>query len=741
MARHPQSSTHTVGPPASGDTQPRTHAQGLANRAPRRSVKQQPRLLHTILLWSVVSMAALAVATASFLFIAAPTDLVRDQIVQRVKERTGRDLAIAGGTSLTFFPSMGLRLHEVTLSPPPGMSGAPMARVAEMNVELPIWPLMRGELEVEQVVLRRPELNLRVDADGRRSWSFRRQGGKQSGASRAAGGGAGTGASRLDALRSLPLGDVRIEDGTIRYVDERRNREEEITGLDLEIGLDSLDNPLEARGDFTLRGQTIDVTGRLESLAVLLAGSPAQLALRLSGQNGEATYEGTLATADAPTLSGALSVKSGSLRELAALLGAHLPRDDGDEPFTLMGKLETTENSIALTDTNAQVGETSVSGFAVLETRRGKRPRLSADLKLSALDLTNWLRPDGSEPGSETSGEPGRAGASSGRSRRPDDGRPQVRGFLARHGWSDVPFRLKRLDLVDADVKLAADRLVYREMEAGSARITATLADRVLDATIDEMRLYGGNGRGAVRMDASGETPAIEASLQLEDVAALELLQDAAGFDWIAGKGRVSLAVTGHGRSELEIVRALDGKAEFAFRDGALVGFDVPGMINGLHQGRIPRLERDKSDRTSFKQLSASFTINDGVAENRDLRLESSLMQVTGGGKADLPRRIIDYMARPKLLAAASAQAGGQSPPGFELPIRITGSWDRPEFAADFDSVLKNPDEAIQAAKEIGKRIKSKDLKEALRGFLNEEDDPNSTKQKARDLLRQFIKP
>ena len=278
-------------------------------------------------------------------------------------------------------------------------------------------------------------------------------------------------------------------------------------------------------------------------------------------------------------------------------------------------------------------------------------------------------------------------------------------------------------------------------MEAGSARITATLADRVLDATIDEMLLYGGNGRGAVRMDASGETPAIEASLQLEDVAALELLQDAAGFDWIAGKGRVSLAVTGHGRSELEIVRALDGKAEFAFRDGALVGFDVPGMINGLHQGRIPRLERDKSDRTSFKQLSASFTINDGVAENRDLRLESSLMQVTGSGKADLPRRIIDYMARPKLLAAASAQGGGQSPPGFELPIRITGSWDRPEFAADFDSVLKNPDEAIQAAKEIGKRIKSKDLKEALRGFLNEEDDPNSTKQKARDLLRQFIKP
>lgn len=730
MARNTQWSSSAASPPARGYGRPPSRSQ----RSPRR-----PKLLHTVLLWSVVSTAALAVASASFLFIAAPADLVRDQIVHRVQERTGRDLTIAGKTALTFFPSMGLRLQEVTLSSPPGMSAGPMARAAEMDVQVPLWPLLRGQLEVGQVVLRRPELNLHVDGEGRRNWSFRRPEGKQTSIARTAGGGVGSNAGKLDARRSVALSDVHVEDGTIRFVDERRGREVEVTGLNLEIGLDSLDASLEARGNFTLRGQMVDVTGQLDSLAVLLAGSPAQLALRLSGQLGEATYEGSLATADAPTLSGTLSVDSGSLGRLASWLGSTL-LEDAEEPLTLKGKLETTSNSISLTDTNARVGNTSVSGFAVLETRRNTRPRLSTELKLSALDLTKWLSTDGIASSETGSARP--ADASRGRSRHPDNGQPQVRGFLARHGWSDVPFNTARLDLVDADVRLSVDRLTYREFETDSARITVTLADRVLHATIDEMRLYGGSGRGAMRMDVSAETPMLEANLQLEDVAGLQLLQDATGFDWIDGRGRVALAITGQGHSELEVVSTLDGEAEFVFHDGALVGFDIPKMINGLHQGRIPRLERNKAERTSFKRLSASFTINDGIAENRDLRLESSLMQVTGAGVASLPSRTINYVAKPKLLAAASAQRSGQTSPGFELPIRITGSWDRPDFEANFDDVLKNPGEVIEAAKEVGKRIRGKDLKEALRNFLNDDDvEPGSTKQKARDLLRQFIKP
>src|SRR5690606_40274126 len=125
-----------------------------------------------------------------------------------------------------------------------------------------------------------------------------------------------------------------------------------------------------------------------------------------------------------------------------------------------------------------------------------------------------------------------------------------------------------------------------------------------------------------------------------------------------------------------------------------------------------------RADQAGFSELAAPFTIATGLAENRDLRLVSPLVHVSGEGSADLPHRTLDYTARPKLLTTPAGQGTGQTPTGFELPIRITGSWDRPDVAADFDAVLKDPGQVVEAAKEIGKQFKGKKLGEALQNFL-----------------------
>lgn len=733
---------------ASGRSSPGQAARVLAGQKPGRSGKPRSTPMHAFLLWIAVSMAALAVASATFLVVAAPTDLVRDQIIAEVRERTGRDLTVAGGTSLTMFPSMGISLHDVSLSQPSGMGGEPMVHVAEMDVKIPLWPLLRGEMKVEQLVIRRPVLALRIDREGRRNWEFRRPREGDSGPARGAGGGLG-GSSEL---QKLALANVRIEDGTVRYVDERRQFREEITGLHLELSLESLASPLEAEGDLTLRGEKVDFRGRLDSLATLMAGSPSHLTVRLSGQPAEADYEGTFSTAPVTRLAGQLTVKSGSLRGLAAWAGTPFRDDEADGPLSLSGKLETTATSIALTDADGDFGSTKARGFAVFENRDGARPRISADLRLSALDLGRWLIDAGNRSGTSAKRNDGKPPTSgeAGPPRTIDDllkgttaDEPQVRGFLARHGWSEVQLDTAFLSRADADLKLHIDRLSYRDIIAADARITATLVDRVLDATINDMQLYEGSGRGTIRLDASGASTAVETDLRLDDISALELLRDAAEFDWIAGKGDVSLTLMGQGRSEREIVETLDGKAEFAFANGALVGIDVPGIIRNLQEGRVPRLERDASDRTGFSELAASFAIKNGIAENRDLRLVSSLVRVTGGGAADLPRRTLDYTIRPKLLSPAPTQDNGQKFAGIELPIRISGPWDRPSYSADVDAVLQNPGDVVEAAKEIGKQFKGKKLKDALRDLLGDDNDENGSgsKPKARDLLRQFLKP
>jgi AsmA protein len=72
-------------------------------------------------------------------------------------------------------------------------------------------------------------------------------------------------------------------------------------------------------------------------------------------------------------------------------------------------------------------------------------------------------------------------------------------------------------------------------------------------------------------------------------------------------------------------------------------------------------------------------------------------------------------------VAAGADSAAG----GIEVPVKLAGSWDRPSIAPDLDSVLKNPDQAVDTIKKLGEQFK-KSNPEAV--------------NKAKDLLNQFLK-
>jgi len=732
-----------------GRGQPRrTPTYGAVNhRAQNSSRRVRPKrsnLVLTALLWAVVSVAALAVATATFLAVAAPTDILRDRIVQEVRERTGRDLSIAGGTSLTFFPHVGLSLQNVSLSPPPHLQGDRFAHVEQIDVRIPLSRLLRGELAVEQIFLRRPEIYLVVDADGRRSWSFARQGQASDSIARKANS-AIQPSEPIAALAAMAAVNLRVEDGIVHYTDERRQVSEKITGLNLQVDLPSADSALEARGELQFRGEKLSLRAKIDSPAALLASRDSNFSVRVNSTLITASYDGTLAISPAPKAVGKLKVDASSLHGLTTWLGTGIVEDEEDGHFTLSGRLDVSEAAIALLDAKAQIGSNTVSGLAVIESRPDARPRLSADLQLSSLDLGRWLS-------AKETPRKGRA-AIEGAPRRDDQASPQtiedllrgtevegpqVRGFIAREGWSDRPFNFEKLGLFDADVRLNIDEVQYRYLKAGTTRITATLTDRVLDTSINEMQLYGGFGRGTVQLNAAESAPALQVNFEVQNVSAFDLLRDAAEFDWIAGEGRILLAFTGTGQTEREFVETLNGRAEFDFRDGALVGFDIPAAIEGLQRGIIPEFERNGAKKTNFSVLTASFDIKDGIASNRDLRMVSKIMEVTGAGRADLPRRTLDYTIRPKL--AASTNSSNDKPSGLELPVRITGPWSNPKYSADFDAVLKNSDQVIDTVKEIGKQFKGKNLGDAVQELLGDEKKRKETKRKARDLLKQFLK-
>ena len=55
-----------------------------------------------------------------------------------------------------------------------------------------------------------------------------------------------------------------------------------------------------------------------------------------------------------------------------------------------------------------------------------------------------------------------------------------------------------------------------------------------------------------------------------------------------------------------------------------------------------------------FKQLSASFNINNGMLDNDDFLLESADMLIKGKGKINLPNNLIDYVLQAELQHVSS---------------------------------------------------------------------------------------
>ena len=230
------------------------------------------------------------------------------------------------------------------------------------------------------------------------------------------------------------------------------------------------------------------------------------------------------------------------------------------------------------------------------------------------------------------------------------------------------------------------------------------------------MQLYEGRGRGILNVDAT--LPAIKLALNvsLDGTSAMPLLQDAAKFQWLAGKGRIALALGGQGLSEREIVEGLEGKADFAFQNGQIVGIDIPKLIQAAMQGRFSGFNHNPAEKTDFSEFAGSFIVAKGVAQNNDLRLTTPLLHVTGAGSANMPARSLDYVMKPKLVSA-----GGS---GFEIPVKMTGPWERPTIQPDIGGALKNPDAAVNTIKQLGEQFKGGD-------GVN----------KAKDLLNQFLKP
>jgi AsmA protein len=149
-------------------------------------------------------------------------------------------------------------------------------------------------------------------------------------------------------------------------------------------------------------------------------------------------------------------------------------------------------------------------------------------------------------------------------------------------------------------------------------------------------------------------------------------------------------------------------------RDGAIKGINLGEIIRkgrslfsggGSQSAAQGQSADDKTQKTDFSELSASFTIKNGVAHNEDLDAKSPLFRLGGAGDINIGTSSLDYLAKASIVATGQGQGGAERDrlAGLTVPVKLSGTFDDLKYQVDYRAM------AGQAAKsEVGEKIKER---------------------------------
>ncbi|CDK98631.1 conserved protein of unknown function [Magnetospirillum gryphiswaldense MSR-1 v2] len=615
-----------------------------------------------------------------------PADKIKEEVVAQVKAATGRDLTIQGKVSVSAFPSLGVEVANIALANPAGFSTKDLVRLGALDVKLKLLPILSGRVEVDSFVLVDPVITLEVDRKGKANWVFDTPAAapaaadKTKPAEKSAGGGASAG------LGDLVLGDVRISNGKLTYIDGPAGTKEEVDGINLTVSLKSLDDPLALKGALNWRAKAIELGLNVAKPRALIDGKSSAADITISSEPVKFAFKGEANGGATAGAKGTIDLSVPSIRTLAQwATGKPLAMEgSGLGPFALTGQLAAAGSKLSLTQAKIAIDAIKASGDFNVDTG-GARPALKGKLDVEALDLNPYLPADKPAASGGGTSAPAAGGGSKGKS-----------------DWSDAPIDAAGLKAADVDFALSVGSILVKKIKVGKSALKVVLNNGRLTADLTELALYQGAGKARFGLDGSQPGLGLDASFALKGLQAEPFLTDAADFTRLEGTGNFDIQVTGRGRTERQLVSSLNGKGAVAFLNGAIKGINLAEMVRNVTTA-FAGGGGGTAQKTDFAELGGTFTIANGIVNNQDLALKSPLLRVEGKGTVELPPRTVHYRVEPKAVASLEGQGGKSDVGGIQVPVIIEGPWDNLSYRPDLEAMLKG-----QATKAIGDAIGGK---------------------------------
>jgi AsmA protein len=233
-------------------------------------------------------------------------------------------------------------------------------------------------------------------------------------------------------------------------------------------------------------------------------------------------------------------------------------------------------------------------------------------------------------------------------------------------------------------------------------------------------KLFGGTYKGDVRINVSRKLPSLKLNEKIKGVNLAKLAKAMFNQDNVSGSIGGSFVLSGKGADMAAIQKNLSGDISLELKDGSYGGTDIWYEIRrarAVLKGEQPP-KPTLPPKTDFSSVRMTGVVKRGVLRSNDLLAELPFMQLTGGGRVNIPKATINYDMNARILDRPEFQrdATAEELAAFTevvIPLKITGPLASPSIKPDLEKLLK---------KRVEEEIKGKledELKDKLKGLFD----------------------
>ena len=682
-------------------------------------------------LFIAISLIFVIVITAAVsLLLSTDYNQYKDLFADRVERITGRRFTIAGDVQLMLSLRPSLVVNNVSLGNASWASRPDLVKIDRMEAQVPLLPLLIGEVEVTRLSLIGTDILLESNTEGRGNW-------------------------QLEALDSggdnheyvFPyLKSIKIKDMRIAWRDATTGQVKSLLLQSVETQSDNIESPMEFKASVILDQLAMELGGNTSALSEIRAGNPLSLQVAINTNGADIGISGEIKK---PFIGKGYSLKVSSkgkdFKFLRLLSDIEI---DDQGPWSLEFIFKDTENGYSIKPIELRIFGSDLQAGLQLQTEKEK---FSFDFNLLSSNLDfDELMGMGTEgdrligigsvvldaqgdivPGDDirwningnaniSIGETvssmndiegefsvSKQGVTPNIDAKLSSKRLNLNEFLVsdeasrrigakvsddRKVFSNEPINTNWLKSINANLVYSADRFIVSNYDFSKLYAEATLLDGELQLNPVIADFSGSKVSADLAFDASKARPSVSLGLESKQINIGHLLEVSAGKKWLDGKGDIYIDLRGEGESIAEIMASLDGATKLLIGKGRASVESIDDWVGGISKA-VGTMVSEDANYAGVNCVVSDFKVTKGIASSQVMLLDTEYSTVYGEGQIDLRKEELDLLISPKPKTTTLNVA---------VPVEVGGTLVNPTFTPEKLATGKKTVGALAAVGIIG---------------------------------------